>query len=151
LAPSDIVWPGVIQGFGLGLVFVPLSALSFSTLTPALRADGTAIYSLMRNLGSSIGISVVQTLMTRNTQVVHAGMVASANLFNPAMRDTLADGSIRNLAVLDQAITQQAAMIAYLDDFKLMFVATLLVVPMLLLIRPARGAPDNKLAHAAMD
>jgi len=151
LAPSDIVWPGVIQGFGLGLVFVPLSALSFSTLTPALRADGTAIYSLMRNLGSSIGISVVQTLMTRNTQVAHAGMVASANLFNPAMRDTLADGSIRNLAVLDQAITQQAAMIAYLDDFKLMFVATLLVVPMLLLIRPARGAPDNKLAHAAMD
>src|SRR5689334_9528255 len=69
LSESDIVWPGVIQGFGLGLVFVPLSALTFSTLTPALRADGTATYSLMRNIGSSIGISIVQTLLTRNTQV----------------------------------------------------------------------------------
>jgi len=153
LSVSDIVWPGVIQGFGLGLVFVPLSALTFSTLTPALRADGTSIYSLLRNLGSSIGISIVQTLMTRNTQVAHASLASHINVFNPLLRDTLNRGSLTDIAVLDQGITQQAAMIAYLNDFKLMFVATLLVVPMLVLIRPARagGADAASVAHAAMD
>ncbi|MDR5754046.1 MULTISPECIES: DHA2 family efflux MFS transporter permease subunit [unclassified Caballeronia] len=151
LSASDIVWPGVIQGFGLGLVFVPLSALSFSTLTPELRADGTATYSLMRNIGSSIGISIVQTLMTRNTQIAHADLAANVTAFNPAMQPMLANGSIYDMAVLNQSITQQAAMIAYLNDFKLMFVATLLVVPLVLLIRPAKKVPDETLAHAAMD
>ena len=151
LSASDIVWPGVIQGFGLGLVFVPLSALTFSTLTPELRADGTATYSLMRNIGSSMGISIVQTLMTRNTQVSHADLAANVNVFNPAMQPMLASGSTYDMAMLNQSITQQAAMIAYLNDFKLMFVATLLVIPLVLLIRPARQTQDESLAHAAMD
>jgi DHA2 family multidrug resistance protein len=151
LSVSDIVWPGVIQGFGLGFVFVPLSALTFSTLTPELRADGTATYSLMRNIGSSIGISIVQTLMTRGTQVAHADLAANVNVFNPAMQSLFNTGSNYGLAVMDQSINQQAQMIAYLNDFKLMFVATLLAVPLVLLIRPARHAPDESLAHAAMD
>src|SRR3569833_3161480 len=74
LSQSDIVIPGIVQGFGLGLVFVPLSAATFATLDSALRPDGTAIYSLVRNIGSSIGISVVQTLATRNTAIVHASL-----------------------------------------------------------------------------
>jgi DHA2 family multidrug resistance protein len=148
---SDIVWPGIIQGFGLGLVFVPLSALTFSTLAPALRADGTATYSLMRNIGSSIGISVVQTLMTRNMQVAHADLAVHINVFNPALQARLAHPSVGDLLALNQSITQQSAMIAYLNDFKLMFIATLLVVPLILLIRPARGPQDDALAHAAMD
>jgi DHA2 family multidrug resistance protein len=151
LSASDIVWPGVIQGFGLGLVFVPLSALTFSTLTPALRADGTATYSLMRNIGSSIGISIVQTLMTRGTQVAHADLAANVNIFNPLMQPMLESGSRYDIAVMNASITQQASMIAYLNDFKLMFVATLLVVPLLLLIRPTHKAPDASVAHAAMD
>jgi DHA2 family multidrug resistance protein len=151
LSASDIVWPGVIQGFGLGLVFVPLSALTFSTLSPALRADGTATYSLMRNIGSSIGISIVQTLMTRGTQVAHADLAANVNIFNPLMQPMLEHGSRYDIAVMNASITQQAAMIAYLNDFKLMFVATLLVVPLLLLIRPSHKAPDASVAHAAMD
>src|ERR1700761_8500500 len=151
LSASNIVWPGVIQGFGLGLVFVPLSALTFSTLTPQLRADGTATYSLMRNIGSSIGISIVQTLMTRGTQVAHADLAANVNIFNPLMQPMLESGSRYDIAVMNASITQQAAMIAYLNDFKLMFVATLLVVPLLLLIRPAHKAPDASVAHAAMD
>ncbi|MGH8780980.1 DHA2 family efflux MFS transporter permease subunit [Paraburkholderia sp.] len=151
LSASDIVWPGVIQGFGLGLVFVPLSALTFSTLTPELRADGTATYSLMRNIGSSIGISIVQTLMTRGTQIAHSDLAANVTPFNPAMRSWLDSGSMTDIAILDRTITQQASMIAYLNDFKLMFVATLLVIPLLLLIRPAKNAPDESIAHAAMD
>ena len=64
---SDIIWPGVIQGIGLGFVFVPLSAATFATLSPEMRAQGTAIFSLVRNIGSSIGISMVQTLLVRGT------------------------------------------------------------------------------------
>jgi DHA2 family multidrug resistance protein len=150
LSASDIVWPGVIQGFGLGLVFVPLSALTFSTLTPGLRADGTATYSLARNIGSSIGISIVQTLVTRNTQVAHADLAANVSVFNPAVQPMLASGSNYDIAALNQTITQQASMIAYINDFKLMFVATLLVVPLILLIRPASKAPVS-VSHAAMD
>jgi len=151
LSVSDIVRPGVIQGFGLGFVFVPLSALTFSTLTPELRADGTATYSLMRNIGSSIGISIVQTMMTRGTQVAHADLAANVNVFNPSMQPMLESGSQMSLALMDQSINQQAQMIAYLNDFKLMFVATLLVVPLLLLIRPMRSVASETLAHAAAD
>ncbi|TPQ42614.1 MULTISPECIES: DHA2 family efflux MFS transporter permease subunit [Cupriavidus] len=150
LSMSDIVWPGVIQGFGLGLVFVPLSALTFSTLRPDLRADGTATYSLVRNIGSSIGISVIQALMTRNTQVAHADLAAHVSVYNPNLQSMIANGSRTDLMALNHAITQQASMIAYLNDFKAMFIATLLVVPLILLVRPVRQAPTD-LAHAAMD
>ncbi|WP_321805836.1 DHA2 family efflux MFS transporter permease subunit [Burkholderia sp. BCC1993] len=149
LSEADIVWPGVVQGFGLGLVFVPLSALSFSTLQPELRADGTATYSLMRNIGSSIGISIVQTLMTRNTQVAHADLATHITPFDPAVQAMA--GSHVDIALLDRTINQQAAMIAYLNDFKLMFVATLLMIPLLLLIRPPQKTASVDVAHAAMD
>ena len=152
LSPSDIVWPGVIQGFGLGLVFVPLSTLTFSTLTAELRADGTATYSLMRNIGSSIGISIVQTLMTRYTQVSHADLAAHVTVFDSTVRTLLASGSKLGIALLDQGITQQAAMIAYVDDFKLMFIATLLAIPLLVLIRsPHSASTDEAASHAALD
>ncbi len=151
LSVSDIVWPGVIQGFGLGLVFVPLSALTFSTLTPELRADGTATYSLLRNIGSSIGISVIQTMLTRNTQVSHADLAAHINVFNPALQSLAMNGSRADFAVLNQTINHQAAMIAYLNNFQLMLVATLLVVPLILLVRPAGKVDDETLAHAAAD
>jgi DHA2 family multidrug resistance protein len=116
-----------------------------------LRADGTATYSLMRNIGSSIGISIVQTLLTRNTQVSHSDLAANVTAFNPVVAPILAAGSRMDMAVLDVSITQQAAMIAYLNDFKLMFVATLAVIPLVLLIRPSRRVPDESVAHAAMD
>ena len=118
---------------------------------PSCAPTAPRTYSLMRNIGSSIGISIVQTLMTRNTQVAHADLAANVTPFNPAMQPILSTGSIYDMAVLNQSITQQASMIAYLNDFKLMFVATLLVIPLLLLIRPARKAADESVAHAAMD
>jgi DHA2 family multidrug resistance protein len=145
------VWPGVVQGFGLGFVFVPLSALTFSTLTPQLRADGTATYSLMRNIGSSIGISIVQTFVTRGTQIAHSDLAANITPFNPAVQQMLESGSRYDLAVLNQSITQQAQMIAYLNDFKMMFVATLLVIPLLFLIRTGPSAATVDTSHAAMD
>jgi MFS transporter, DHA2 family, multidrug resistance protein len=145
LSESDIVWPGVIQGFGTGLVFVPLSAATFATLSPGMRAQGTAIYSLVRNIGSSIGISLVQTLLTRNTVIAHASLVervttGSSAWHNPAVAAAYGVHTAAGAALLDSAVTQQAAMIAYIDDFWFMLFLTLLVTPLLLLIRPPRHA-----------
>jgi DHA2 family multidrug resistance protein len=149
LSQSDIVWPGVIQGLGLGLVFVPLSAATFATLSPEMRAEGTAIYSLIRNIGSSIGIALVQTLLVRNTQTVHASLTEHISATNPALLDNLATPEAA--AALNNEITRQASMISYVDDFWLMFILTLCVIPLLVLVRPpARSAPVA-VDHAAMD
>jgi len=152
LSESDIVWPGVVQGVGLGLVFVPLSAITFATLPADLRADGTAIFSLLRNIGSSIGISVVQTVVTRNTQIAHASLAEHMTAADAGWRHYFDTGSAAGLESINQLITQQASMIAYVDAFKLMFVATLCVVPLLLLIRTRRNAPQDEGApHVAID
>ena len=147
LSQSDIVWPGVIQGIGLGLVFVPLSAATFATLSPQMRAEGTALYSLVRNIGSSIGIALVQALLVRNTQVAHASLAAHVDNANPAL------GSAGySLAMIDHEITRQASMIAYVDDYWLMMMLTLAVIPMLLLIRPPKPAAGPvAVDHAALD
>jgi DHA2 family multidrug resistance protein len=155
LSQGDIIWPGVLQGIGVGLVFVPLSAATFATLSPAMRAQGTAIYSLIRNIGSSIGISLVQTMLVRNTVAAHASLTDRITYANPAW-DVPAVASIYNLkmpsgaAALDAMITQQAAMIAYVDDFVLMLALTVLVMPLILLIQPPRRGQAAD-AHAVID
>ncbi|MDP8986544.1 MAG: DHA2 family efflux MFS transporter permease subunit [Pseudomonadota bacterium] len=155
LSQSDIVWPGVIQGIGLGLVFVPLSAATFATLSPALRAPGTAIYSLIRNIGSSIGISLVQTMLTRSTVSVHAELTerltyANSAWNNPAVASAYSPTRRAGAAALDALVTQQSSMVAYLNDFRLMLYLTLAVIPLLLFIRtPRTDAPAD--THAIIE
>ena len=149
LSQSDIVWPGVIQGLGLGLVFVPLSAATFATLSPEMRADGTAIYSLIRNIGSSIGIAMVQTLLVRNTASVHASLTEKITIANPALLDNVATPTAA--AMLNNELNRQASMISYVDDFWLMMILTLCVIPLLLLIRPAAKSAPVAVDHAAME
>ncbi len=156
LSESDIVWPGVIQGIGMGFVFVPLSAASFATLSPVMRTEGTAIYSLIRNIGSSIGIALVQTLLVRNTQIAHASLVEHVTYANPALPDALlasVSGLINSAALveLNGEITRQASMIAYVDDFWLMLILTLMVIPLLLLIRPPGRNAAVAVDHAALE
>ncbi len=147
ITQSEIIWPSVIQGVGLGLIFVPLSAAAFATLAPELRADGTAIYSLLRNIGSAIGIAVVQALLVRNTQLAHAGLVSNLSAANPTLDNSALAaafhlGQPTGFLALNDEVTRQAAMIAYVDDFLFMLVLTLAVIPLLLLIRPPkRNAP----------
>jgi DHA2 family multidrug resistance protein len=155
LSQSDIIWPGVIQGFGTGLVFVPLSAATFATLSPEMRAQGTSLYSLVRNIGSSIGISLVQVLLIRNTVIAHSALAervtaGSSAWHNPAVSAVFGAHASAGAALLDGAVNQQAAMIAYIDDFWFMLFLTLLVTPLLFLIRPPRG-PVTKDAQAVMD
>jgi DHA2 family multidrug resistance protein len=155
LSQSDIVWPGVIQGVGLGLVFVPLSAATFATLTPAMRAEGTALYSLVRNIGSSIGIALVQTLLVRNIQITHASLATHVNNGNAALADPSSGFSLATqagAAMIDNEITRQATMIAYVDDYWLMLFMTVLVIPLLLLIRaPKALAGAVEANHAALE
>jgi len=140
---ATVVWSGLSQGLGTGFVFVPLSAAAFATLNPALRNEGTAIFSLMRNIGSSIGISVVETLLTRNTQIMHASLAAQVTPFSAAVRAQLHGGAAtaKALSGLNATVTQQAAMIAYNDDFKLMMVLSLAAIPLVLFLRKGGKAP----------
>jgi MFS transporter, DHA2 family, multidrug resistance protein len=135
---------GVIQGFGLGFLFVPLTTIAFGTLAPALRTEGAAIFSLLRNVGSSVGISIIQALLTENTQIAHASLAAHVTPYNPLMHSPLmpqgADHATHGaLAALNGQITAQASMIAYLDDYWLMMILALAAIPLLLVFRTSRG------------
>jgi DHA2 family multidrug resistance protein len=154
LSQGDIIWPGVIQGFGLGLVFVPLSASTFATLSPEMRAQGTAMYSLIRNIGSSVGIALVQTLLVRNSQIAHSSIVAQINtisMSDPGLSTFYNLYTTSGLAALNEEVTRQAAMIAYVDDYKLMLLLTLLVMPLLFLIKPPKRNNPPVIDHAAME
>ncbi len=161
ISTSDSVWPGLIQGIGLGLVFVPLSTAAFATLLPELRPQGTAIYSLVRNIGSSLGISLVQTLLVRNTQIAHASLVehidgspatdANPAFYDPAVASAYNLATPDGLAALNAEITTQAAMIAYVDDFRLMLVLTLLMLPLLLLIRTPKARASTRTEPVVME
>lgn len=156
LSESDIVWPGVVQGIGLGLVFVPLSTATFATLSPEMRAEGTAIYSLIRSIGSSIGIAMVQTLLTRNTQISHASVTEKITIANHALQEPLTSqiyGAVNpaGSAMLNGEITRQATMIAYIDDFWLMFLVTLAIIPLLVMIRQRNTTRSAAPEHAVME
>jgi MFS transporter, DHA2 family, multidrug resistance protein len=134
---TKVVWSAVLQGVGVGFIYVPLAAAAFATLAPALRNEGTAMFSLIRNIGSSIGISVVNTLLTRNSQIMHAVLGEYVNPYNPALRARIPPGppSLHTLAGLNATVTEQAAMIAYNNDFKLMMLLSLAALPLVLLLR----------------
>ncbi|WP_293904700.1 DHA2 family efflux MFS transporter permease subunit [Phenylobacterium sp.] len=155
MGETPIVVSGIVQGLGIGLLFVPLSTLAFATVPAAIRAEGSAVYTLVRNLGSSVGISVMQALLVANTQTVHASLAARIVPTDPVVRDGLPamfnPDTLAGLLSLNGEITRQATMVAYIDDFRLMFIITIACMPMLLLMRRPRraGAPDP--AHAAVE
>jgi MFS transporter, DHA2 family, multidrug resistance protein len=139
-----LILTGVVQGLGLGLVFVPLSTLAFATLEPRLRTDAASLFSLVRNIGSSIGISIVATLLARNTQISHAVLAGHITPFHHAEGFATAAplSSTQVLGLLNAEVTRQAAMIAYLDDFKLMMFVTVACLPLLLLLRKRQSSEE---------
>jgi len=152
----DVVRTGMIQGLGLGFIFVPLSTMTFATLAPRYRNEGTALFSLMRNIGSSIGISVVITYLAQRTQANHAVFSEYINASRFAVRDALESGAMDlgtplGLSLVNAQVTRQAATLAYLQDFRLMMWVTLAAVPLLALLRPPQRRPGGVPVHAAMD
>jgi DHA2 family multidrug resistance protein len=148
-----VISTGVLQGFGLGFVFTPLSTVTFSTLPRQILTQGTAIFSLTRNIGGSCGIAVVEALLAENTQIVHSRLVehlrpdnplAQAPYLMPPFSLTIPSG----VAALNAEATRQAAMVAYIDDFELMMIIIIVALPLLLLLRTPRLIPG---ATAALD
>jgi MFS transporter, DHA2 family, multidrug resistance protein len=137
VSQGAIVSVGLIQGAGLGFLFVPLSSVSLATLPPERRTEGAGLYNLSRNIGSSVGISIVNALLTSNTQVNHAEIVAHVTSVNrgfqlPAISQLLNPMTDAGRAALDAVITRQAQIIAYIDDYKLLMIATLAMLPLLM-------------------
>ena len=134
-----IVEAGIIQGLGLGFVFVPISTIAYSTLPMAARTEAAGIFSLMRNIGSSVGISIVMTLLARGTQINHAEIAARVTPFGGNMAAMPQLSSATNLAMLNGEVTRQASAIAFLNDFWLMMIMTIVSIPLLLLLKPVKG------------
>ena len=140
---GPIIVTGVMQGFGLGFVFTPLSTVTFSTLPRQLLTQGTAIFSLMRNIGGSVGIAIVEALLAENTQVVHSRLIEHLRPDNPLAQSQLASPysltDPSGIAALNAMATRQAAMVAYIDNFKLMMIMVIAGVPLVLLLRRPRA------------
>jgi DHA2 family multidrug resistance protein len=130
----------MIQGFGLGIVFTPLQVVAFATLPAELRTDGTALFSLLRNLGLAIGVSITSVVLTQTTQIVHSQLAANLTAFNRNLQSGAAylfwsTSNPQGLAALNAEVTRQASIVGYVDDFKLLFAVSLLMVPLVLMMR----------------
>jgi DHA2 family multidrug resistance protein len=142
----------ITQGFGLGFLFVPLNTIAFATLPAALRTEGAALWTLIRNIGASVGISIVIAQLTNMVTIFHSQLVEHVTPFNDAMRlpdaMALAGRGLANLATLDGLVTQQAAIKAYSNDFLLMTLISLIAFPLLALFRSTKAAPAANTAPA---
>jgi DHA2 family multidrug resistance protein len=140
-----VITSGFIQGFGLGLVYVPISMVAFATLPQHLRNEGTALFSLLRNIGSAVGISIVTFLLIQNTQIMHSTIsehITAYSIHSAAgIANKINSNSLISFAALNARITGQASMISYLNDFKLLLWLTLVSIPPLALLR---RAPKDK-------
>lgn len=151
VSQSSVIWVGVLQGVGLGFIFVPLSTIAFLTLDPALRTEGSSIFSLVRNIGSSIGISVVMTQLADNVQRNHAIFSEHITSFNhnldwgvlPQIWNT---HTTQGLMALDGELLRQAAQLAYLQDFRLILWMTLVIIPLALAMKNT-GLTDTQAAQ----
>ena len=155
ITPRLLITTGLLQGFGLGFIFVPLSTIAFSTLAPQYRGEATGMFNLMRNIGSSIGISICFALVSQFTQINHAALVEHVTPFNPLFQSPSLPqvwdlGTASGAAALDHMITAQAMTIGYLNDFKLMMWMILGLAPLVMILKRPRFAP-SKDAVAVME
>ncbi|MFN4019364.1 MAG: MDR family MFS transporter [Erythrobacter sp.] len=145
-----VVISGLLQGLGMGLVFIPLQVSAFATLSPRLRTDGSSLLNLLRSLGASAGISWMTVLLARNIQTSHADLGANITAATGSLVDistidrfqVLGDAA---MGVIDAEVNRQAAMIAYIDDFWAMMWITLAAAPLTLLMR-RNAAPAGPVA-----
>jgi len=148
VSPWAIIWPGLLQGFGLGLIFVPLSTIAYLTLPRSRMAEAAGIYSLVRTIGASVGISIVTTLMSHESQVNWNELGANITLYNPAVRAYLQSLHLsptdpHALALIAGQIAQESLMNAMLDAFKLTAWSFVLMLPLVFIMRAGRpgGGP----------
>jgi DHA2 family multidrug resistance protein len=135
-----VIISGLLQGLGMGLVFIPLQVSAFATLDPKLRTDGSSLLNLFRSLGASAGISWMTALLGRNIQAGHEELgshitAASGNLIDVSTIDRFQALGDTAMVLVDAEVNRQAAMIAYVDDYWLMMWITLAAAPLAFLMR----------------
>ena len=140
LTPASVFWTNTLQGFGVGLIYVPMTIVAFSTLPSRDLAEGSALFHLLRNLGSSVFISISVALVVRTTATSYAGFTEEISNFNEYFRYSAQAGqwsidSVGGLSALSGEIWRQASMIGYINAFYLYTIAAALALPLLLLIR----------------
>jgi DHA2 family multidrug resistance protein len=147
VSQREIIFAIVVQGGAMGLLFTPIQMLAFTTLDASLRTEGAALFSLLRNLGAAIGVSVATAMLARNAQAMHEMIGASLTPFNRALQVVgplhrwLDPATRHGAALLDRMVNQQAQIVAYADDYVLLIAATIPAWLLLLLMRlPRRGA-----------
>jgi MFS transporter, DHA2 family, multidrug resistance protein len=143
---DTIMWNGLIQGFGMGLVFLPLTTVTFSTMEPRFRAEAASMYALIRNLGVSIGVSMNATLLARLIQVNHAELATHVTAFSHALHLSSPTPTSHGAAMLDLEVNRQAAMIAYASLYRLsayLTIGTALLVPMMRLRKAQTSAAEQ--------
>jgi DHA2 family multidrug resistance protein len=149
----------IIQGFGFGLVFVPLSTVAFLTLPNHLRTDGTSMLTLMRNVASSIGISIVIAQLTEGSRRVYANLSEHINPFNHAMQMPNVAGMIdmntdTGRAMADAMVGLQAQIIAFSQDYQLVMLFILASIPLAIMIGSTKATLREQAApadHAVME
>ncbi len=142
---TEIVTISIVQGFGFGLVFVPLSTVAFLTLPNHLRTDGTSMLTLMRNVASSIGISLVIAQLTEGSRRVYAVLSQHVNPFNHAMQMPDVRGMIdmttdKGRAMMDVMVNLQAQIIAFSQDYQMVMLFTLCAIPLAIMIGSTKAA-----------
>jgi len=157
----DIFWPQFFQGIGLSLVFVPLTTISMDSIPRERMGNATSLFSLMRNLGGGIGIAVTATILARKQQV-YAGTlgehVDAYSLRAQQAMESLRQGFIaagvdpytagqRAYAAMFGMVHRQAAMLSFVDVFRMLGVVFLALLPLILLMKRPRGAAPAGAAH----
>ena len=153
VSQREIVVAIVIQGAGLGFVFTSLQLLAFATLPISLRTEGASLFSLSRNVGAAIGVSVTSSLLAHNSQALHEIIGGTVTPFNRALQAVplLDPATPQGVATLDGIVNHQAQIIAYSNDYVLMIAATLPALLLLLFMRHKRhgGAPAEQPVHVS--
>ncbi|WP_040065893.1 MFS transporter [Pseudomonas batumici] len=132
---------GALQGAGLGVLMPSLGKVAFSTLDPKLRPEGTGFFNLTRVYGSTLGVAVVQLFFFNSTQAMHLALASHLTAYRAAAHSVTASMSLPALAGLNEMITGQAALIAIIDQFKILMWAMLLVSPLVIFLR--KPVPTN--------
>lgn len=156
ISSKDVIRTGIIQGIGFGFLFVPLSTVSFSTLNMAYRNEATALFSLVRSIGSSIGISIVISKLSQNSQINHAALANFINPSNLELRHAVEKGiydlsSQTGVMALNSEITRQSMMLAYLQDFRFMMWLSLCIIPLVFLLDTPKKQKKPQELQAAME
>src|SRR5690242_10951983 len=154
----EIVTISIMQGFGFGLVFVPLSTVAFLTLPNNLRTDGTSMLTLMRNVASSVGISIVIAQLTEGSRRIHAILVEHINPFNHALQmpdvsRMINMGTDAGRAMADAMVNVQAQIIAFSQDYQMVMLFILCTIPLALMIGSTKASLRQQAApdHAVME